>query len=160
MKTTKYDKIMMNIAIEMANLSYCKRKKTGCIITIEGRIIGNGYNGTIQGKDNCCEEVCKECNGKGYLNNENIKCPKCQGMGIITKNGILHAEQNALMFMLKKGISSFGATLYVTLSPCINCAKLIAQSGIKRVVYLEKYRDDEGLLFLKDNDITISQLKD
>ena len=115
----------MNIAYELSNNSYCKRKKVGCIIVKDSNIISIGYNGTISGFNNCCEE-----------NNK-------------TKKEVLHAETNAISKCSKSSYSSNGATMYCTLSPCFECSKLIIQSGIAEVYYNETYRKTDGIDLLK-----------
>ena len=110
-----------------------KRKKVGCLVVKDGQIISDGYNGTPSGMDNECEY---EYNGK-----------------LITKPVVLHAESNALMKLAKSNNNSNGATIYLSLSPCFDCSKLIVQAGISRVVYKEKYRDNSGLLLLEENNI-------
>jgi dCMP deaminase len=147
----KYDNTMLKTANDWAKMSSCERRKVGAIISRESRIVSNGYNGTVSKSDNCCEEKCTQCNGKG--------CEKCNGKGIISKNTVVHAEANAILFAAKEGISLNGCTIYITLSPCVECAKMIIQSGIKRVYYENKYKDLNGVKFLKDNNIHIEELK-
>jgi dCMP deaminase len=103
--------------------SYCVRRKVGALIVRDKMIISDGYNGTPSGFENVCED---ELTGK-------------------TKPYVLHAEANAITKVAKSGNSSEGATLYVTASPCIECAKLIIQSGIRRVVYCDAYHSDDGI---------------
>lgn len=124
-KLNKYDKAYLRIAKEWSLLSYCKRKKVGAIIVRDRMIISDGYNGTPSGFENCCED------GEG-----------------ITRWDVLHAEANAILKVARSTQSCEGATLYITLSPCKECSKLIHQSGIVRVVYQNGYRDDAGLEFL------------
>lgn len=124
-KLNKYDKAYLRIAKEWSRLSYCKRKQVGAIIVKDRMIISDGYNGTPSGFENCCED---ESN--------------------ITKWYVLHAEANAILKVAGSTQSCEGATLYITLSPCKECSKLIHQSGIKRVVYHESYKDDSGIQFL------------
>lgn len=124
-KRNKYDKAYLRIASEWGKLSYCKRKQVGAIIVKDRMIISDGYNGTPSGFENCCEDD--------------------QGM---TKWYVLHAEANAILKVAGSTQSCEGATLYITLSPCRECSKLIHQSGIKRVVYQKDYRDASGLEFL------------
>ena len=107
-------------------LSYCKRRKVGALIVKDKMIISDGYNGTPTGFENICEDV------EGY-----------------TKWYVLHAEANAIAKVSSSTQSTKGATLYITLSPCRECSKLIFQSGIKRVVYNKKYKDTSGLEFLE-----------
>lgn len=123
----KYDVAYLKMALEWAKLSYCKRKQVGALIVKDRTIISDGYNGTPSGFENCCED-------------ENNK----------TKWYVLHAEANAILKISRSTQSCEGATLYLTLSPCKECSKLIFQSGIKRVVYIQDYSDNEGLVFLKD----------
>lgn len=121
----KLDKVFINIAKETSTLSHCVRSKVGAVLVKDGNIISFGYNGTPSGMDNCCEE-------------DNV-----------TLKHVIHAECNAILKAAKTGNSVDGSTLYLTLSPCLDCSKLILQSGIKRVVYLNEYRNLEGVNFLK-----------
>lgn len=121
----KLDTVFINIAKETSTLSHCVRSKVGAVLVRDGNIISFGYNGTPSGMDNHCEE-----NG-------------------ITLNHVIHAEVNAVLKAAKTGNSVDGSTLYLTLSPCLDCSKVILQSGIKRVVYLNEYRNPEGIDFLK-----------
>ena len=125
-KKEKYDKAYLRIAKEWGNLSYCQRKKVGAIIVKNKMIISDGYNGTPAGFENVCEDE----NG-------------------VTRPYVLHAEANAITKIARSSNSSEGATMYVTASPCIECAKLIIQAGIKRVVYSEHYRLEDGIELLK-----------
>lgn len=127
------DKTYLKMAHEWGQLSKAKRKKVGCLVVKDGQIISDGYNGTPSGMDNECEY---EYNGK-----------------LITKPVVLHAESNALMKLAKSNNNSNGATIYLSISPCFDCSKLIIQAGITRVVYREKYRDNSGLLLLEENHI-------
>jgi dCMP deaminase len=120
------DKRYLKMAYVWAENSYCKRRQVGALIVKEKMIISDGYNGTPSGFENYCEDE----------NN-------------ITKPYVLHAEANAITKVARSNNSSEGATLYVTSSPCIECAKLIIQAGIVRVVYSEKYRVEDGLELLK-----------
>ena len=124
-KLNKYDKAYLQIAREWSLLSYCKRKQVGAIIVKDRMIISDGYNGTPSGFENCCEDD--------------------EGL---TRWDVLHAEANAILKVARSTQSCEGATLYITLSPCKECSKLIHQSGIKRVVYQNGYRDDSGIQFL------------
>ena len=122
----KYDIAYLKMALEWAKLSYCKRKQVGALIVKDRTIISDGYNGTPSGFENCCEDE----------NNQ-------------TKWYVLHAEANAILKISRSTQYCEGATLYLTLSPCKECSKLIFQSGIKRVVYIQDYPDNEGLVFLE-----------
>lgn len=125
-KKRRLDKVFINIAKEVSTLSHCSRSKVGAVIELYGNIISFGYNGAPKGLDNCCEDQ------------DNKTFPH-----------IIHAESNAILKAAKSGHSTLGGTLYLTLSPCLDCSKLILQSEIKRVVYLEEYRDVSGIDFLK-----------
>jgi len=128
----KLDKVYINIAKEVSTLSHCQRSKVGAVLVKGGNIIAFGYNGTPAGMDNCCER-------------DNVTVPE-----------VIHAEMNAILKAARSGYAVEGAQLYLTLSPCVDCAKLILQSGIKRVLYLEQYRKTDGIDFLKQF-IEISQ---
>jgi dCMP deaminase len=139
----------MNIAEEISQLSYAERKKVGCILVKDGTIISHGYNGTPYGFENDCEEYEER-----YYEND-VGAEMLQDYGYVLANGIarklvtkrevLHAESNAISKVAKSSNSSEDADLYVTLSPCFECAKLIIQSGIKRVFYREEYIQKDGL---------------
>jgi dCMP deaminase len=124
-KQLKYDIAYLKMAMEWAKLSHCKRKQVGALIVKDKMIISDGYNGTPTGFENACED------------DENY-----------TKWYVLHAEANAILKVASSTQSCRGATLYITLSPCKECSKLIHQSGIKRLVYANAYKDDTGLQFL------------
>ncbi len=136
-KQLKYDKAYLKMATEWGKLSYCKRKQVGAIIVKDKMIISDGYNGTPSGFENFCE------NDEGY-----------------TKWYVLHAEANAILKVAASTQSCEGATLYVTLSPCRECSKLIHQSGIVRVVYNQAYKDDSGLKFLEKAGVEIAHIED
>lgn len=125
-KQLELDKRYLRMAAIWAENSYCNRRKVGALIVKDKMIISDGYNGTPSGFENVCEDD----------NN-------------VTRPYVLHAEANAITKVAASSNSSAGATIYVTSSPCIECAKLIIQSGIKRVVYSEKYRVEDGCLLLK-----------
>lgn len=134
---SKFDIAYLKMAKEWANLSYCKRKKVGALIVKDRMIISDGYNGTPSGAENCCED--KEGNTRWY---------------------VLHAEANAILKLAASTQSAKDATLYLTLSPCRECSKLILQAGIRKVVYIDQYADQEGLDFLKNSNIEIIQIID
>ncbi len=135
-KQLKLDTRYLQMAKIWAQNSYCVRRQVGALIVKEKMIISDGYNGTPEGFENICED-------------ENNK----------TKPYVLHAEANAITKVAKSGNNSNGATLYVTTSPCIECSKLIIQSGIKRVVFNEKYHNTDGLDLLKRANIEIIHVK-
>jgi dCMP deaminase len=137
----KMDVLYMDIAYRIAQMSHAERKKVGAIIVKDGNIIAFGWNGTPHGFDNTCENVL-------------------QDGSLVTKDELIHAEQNALAKAAKGVIPVDGATLYVTLSPCWYCSGSIIQSGIKRVVYHEEYRKPESIHFLNKANIKIEQMKD
>ena len=120
------DQRYLRMARIWAENSYCKRRQVGALLVKDGAIISDGFNGTPSGFENICEDE----------NN-------------VSKPYVLHAEANAITKIARSSQNSDGATLYVTASPCIDCAKLIIQSGIRRVVYGEKYRLDDGIRLLQ-----------
>ncbi len=132
-KQTLLDKRYLAMAQIWSQNSYCKRRQVGAILVKDKMIISDGYNGTPEGFENICEDE----------NNT-------------TKDYVLHAEANAITKVAKSNNSSDGATLYVTASPCIECAKLIIQAGIKRVVFSENYRNEDGINLLKRAKIEVS----
>jgi dCMP deaminase len=135
-KQKKYDIAYLKMALEWSKLSYCKRRQVGALIVKDRMIISDGYNGTPTGFENICED------------DENY-----------TKWYVLHAEANAIMKVSASTQSSKGATLYITLSPCRECSKLIFQSGIKRLVYNKEYKDTSGIDFLKKSGIDITHIQ-
>lgn len=135
-KQLRYDKAYLRIAQEWGKLSHCKRKKVGALIVKERMIISDGYNGTPTGFENFCEDE------EGY-----------------TKWYVLHAEANAILKVAASTQSCKGATLYITMSPCRECSKLIHQSGIIRVVYQQSYKDDSGLRFLEKAGIDLQRIE-
>ena len=192
-ETYKYDKAMMSTAYVWAEESYCKRNQVGAILSFDGRVVSVGYNGTISGSSNCCEEteafksegelefydkslieVCATCKGTGILlefSGTKLNtvltgrktCEDCNGFGKvknkdISKDTVVHAEANAILFAAKNGIPTKNCTLYITLSPCIECAKMIIQSGIKEVIYDAEYRINDGVKFLQKHGISTRKL--
>ena len=131
-KQHELDVRYMRMAKIWAENSYCKRRRVGALIVKDKMIISDGYNGTPSGFENVCEDG----------NN-------------VTKPYVLHAEANAITKIARSGNNSDGATLYVTTSPCIECAKLIIQAGIRRVIYGEKYRIEDGINLLKRANIDV-----
>lgn len=135
-KQDKYDLTYLKMAQVWGKLSHCERKKVGALIVKDRMIISDGYNGTPSGFENCCEDE----------NNE-------------TKWMVLHAEANAILKVASSTQSTKGATLYITLSPCKDCSKLIHQSGITRVVYAEEYKDTTGIDFLKKAGVELVKME-
>ena len=134
-KQLKYDIAYLKMAQEWAKLSHCTRKQVGALIVKDRMIISDGYNGTPSGFDNCCEDDTGT-----------------------TKWHVLHAEANAILKVAGSTQSCQDATLYITMSPCKDCSKLIFQSGIKRVVYLERYKDESGRAFLEKAGVQVEHL--
>ena len=130
----KFDHSYLQMAEIWAQNSYCKRRKVGALLVKDRMIISDGYKGTPSGFENVCEE---------------------DG---VTKPYVLHAEANAITKVAKSGNSSEGATLYVTASPCLECSKLIIQSGIKRVVYRDEYRLTDGIDLLRRAGIEVEKV--
>ena len=133
-KQTKLDLRYLRMARIWAENSYCKRRQVGALVVKNKMIISDGYNGTPSGFENICEE------------------------NDITKPYVLHAEANAITKLARSSNNSDGSTLYVTASPCIECAKLIIQAGIKRVVYAEKYRLNDGIQLMERAGIKVEFL--
>jgi dCMP deaminase len=129
------------MAHRWAQLSKATRKKVGCLIVKNGAIIADGYNGTPKGFDNNCENID----------------PRSLDDELITKPEVLHAESNAITKLAKSTQSSEDSTMYITISPCLECAKLIIQSGINRVVYREFYRNDDGIRLLEKAKIKVDK---
>ncbi|MFK8060534.1 MAG: cytidine/deoxycytidylate deaminase family protein [Polaribacter sp.] len=134
-KQLKYDKAYLKMAREWAKLSHCERKQVGALIVKGRMIISDGFNGTPTGFDNCCEDETGA-----------------------TKWEVLHAEANAILKVASSTQSANNATLYITLSPCTQCSKLIHQAGIKRVVYAKAYRDVSGINFLKKAGVILNHI--
>jgi len=136
-KQLRYDLSYLKMAFIWSNLSRCDRKKVGALIVKDGMIISDGYNGTPSGFPNACEDE----NGNTHWY-------------------VLHAEANALTKLAKSSNSAKDATLYITLSPCKDCSKLILQAGVNRVVYVNEYKDTSGLDFLRETDIELVHIPD
>ena len=132
LKQARYDRAYLRMATEWAKLSHCERRQVGAIIVKNNIIIADGYNGTPSGFENCCEDS----NGKTHWY-------------------VLHAEANAILKLAKSNNKGQNSTLYITLSPCKDCSKLILQAGIKRVVYINRYKDSEGIDFLSKAGIEV-----
>jgi len=145
----KIDIIMMKTAKNFSALSSARRKKVGAVLARTGRIVACGYNGTVPGVDNCCEEDCPTCDGgREIIEGEAYRCSTCNNTGLVTSEFVLHAEQNVFTFCNREGLSTLDCDLYVTMAPCKTCAKLIVSAGITRVFYNEVYRDMSGIEFL------------
>ncbi len=134
-KQRKYDIAYLRMAQEWSKLSYCKRRQVGALIVKGKMIISDGYNGTPTGFENICED------DEGY-----------------TKWYVLHAEANAILKVASSTQACQGATLYITMSPCKECSKLIHQAGIKRMVYYNEYKDNSGIAFLEKAGVSIQHI--
>lgn len=150
----------MEIARIWSKNSHAIRKKVGAIIVKDGMIISDGYNGTPSGFENECEEYlpCSEDLSKCTSMFGPQHCESCPCNRIVTKPYVLHAEANAILKVAKSNNSTEGATLFCTMSPCLECAKLIIQSGIVEVYYDEEYHDKSGIELLKRAKITCKKL--
>ncbi len=135
-KQLRYDKAYLRMAKTWSELSHCTRKQVGAIIVKNGMIISDGYNGTPSGFDNCCEDDSGD-----------------------THWYVLHAEANAILKVARSTQNCAGSTLYLTLSPCKDCSKLVLQAGIERVVYIDGYKDDSGLNFLREAGVEVVQIE-
>ena len=136
-KQLRYDKAYLRMAKTWSELSHCNRKQVGALIVKENMIISDGYNGAPSGFDNCCEDDYGE-----------------------THWYVLHAEANAILKVAKSTHNCADATLYLTLSPCKDCSKLVIQSGINRLVFMQAYKDQSGVDFLREAGIEIVQIED
>jgi dCMP deaminase len=136
-KTERYDKAYLRMAVTWAELSHCSRKKVGALIVRDGMIISDGYNGTPAGFDNTCENEHGE-----------------------THWYVLHAEANAILKVARSTNDCRNATLYLTLSPCKDCSKLVLQAGITRVAYINEYKDTAGIEFLKSAGVETVHISD
>jgi len=135
-KQARYDGAYMRMALEWAKLSHCKRKQVGALIVKDGMVISDGYNGTPTGFPNDCEDE--------------------HGL---THWYVLHAEANAILKVARSANNARGATLYLTHSPCKDCSKLVLQAGIKRLVYLEPYKDAAGLDLLDKGGVVLHKIE-
>lgn len=136
-KQQRYDQAYLRMAKEWSQLSHCTRKQVGALLVKDGMIVSDGYNGTPGGFPNACEDD----NGD-------------------TKWHVLHAEANAILKVARSTNNAQGCTLYITLSPCRDCSKLILQAGIKRLVYVTQYKDTTGLEFLQEAGVEVVQMSD
>jgi dCMP deaminase len=166
----KYELAYMQTAKVFAELSHARRLKVGAIVVKDDRIISIGFNGMPSGWDNDCEDkVWMERDAGSWLSPEEVKerwpyaeynedAEEEYRYALKTKPEVLHAESNAIAKLAKSNESGDGAYLFVTHSPCIECAKLIYQTGINRVYYAQDYRDDAGIRFLKISGVEVEKL--
>ena len=148
----KKDKKYLRMAFIWAENSYAVRRQVGCLIVKDGVIISDGYNGTPSGFANVCEYVVSpDGNERAYPQTvRELRDYRNRLWNLITKDCVLHAESNAITKLAKNGNAAMGATIYVTDEPCLECAKLIIQTGIKRVVYSRSYRLHNGINLLRE----------
>ena len=160
----------MTTAETFAELSHARRLHVGAIVVKDDRIISIGYNGMPAGWDNDCEDRVYDTGAGGWISPEefnalypyteyNEDAEEEYRYGLKTKPEVLHAESNAIAKLAKSNNSGLGADLFVTHSPCLECAKLIFQSGISRVFYSENYRDDAGVKFLRTSGVQVKELE-
>jgi dCMP deaminase len=149
----KYLQAFMKTAETFALLSTARRKKVGAIIVKDNRIISIGYNGTPSGWDNNCEDKIYTSPWQSeYMDEEGIT------YSLKTKPEVIHAEMNAIAKLAKSTESGDGSSMFITCAPCIECAKMIAQSGIKNAYYREAYRSDDGLEFLHKCNVSVERI--
>jgi len=141
----KFVEYFMDIARRTAKLSHARRLQVGAVIVNDDKIISIGYNGMPAGWDNDCEDE--------------IRYPDTEGVTLKTKPEVLHAETNAIAKLARSSESGLDSDMFITHAPCLDCAKLIYQSGIKRVFYSEAYRDDAGMQFLKKSGIDVTNVQ-
>lgn len=159
MKQGKVDRLYLRMAFIWSENSYAVRRQVGCLIVKNNSIISDGYNGTPSGFRNVCEyepEASKEFNENctvSALSNDFVA-----GRKLVTYPYVLHAESNAIAKLAKSNNSSDGATIYITDEPCLECSKMIIQSGIQRVVYSRSYRTHEGIELLNKANIEVKQI--
>jgi dCMP deaminase len=167
----KLKQAYMQTAKIFAELSHARRLHVGAIVVKDDRIISIGYNGMPAGWDNNCEDVIWDTGAGGWLDPDEIeakypyegwheKAGRNVRYGLKTKSEVLHAESNAIAKLAKSNDSGNGADIFVTHSPCIDCAKLIYQSGIRRVFYGKNYRSDDGIEFLKKSGVVVEKIND
>ena len=159
---TKEDDLYMDIAKRAAQDSHAVRKKVGSCILTKSRGLYVGYNGTLPGMSNTCEEKIYSEGAGAWLDEETFHemYPYQDEKGyykLETLGGVVHSELNSLCKMAREGVSAEGATIFVTLSPCTTCSSIIASSGIKKVVYLEEYRDTKGIEMLREFGVEVEQ---
>lgn len=162
----KFRNLYKTIAQEVAKMSHARRLQVGAVIVKDDRVISMGYNGMPAGWENNCEDIVWDPGAGGWLDPEEFdaKYPfeawheqagRNVRYGLKTKAEVLHAESNAVSKLAKSNDSGLGADLFVTHAPCMECAKLIYQAGIRRVYFGENYRDDSGIKFLKQSGVEV-----
>lgn len=167
---SKFISLYMDWSKRVADLSHARRLHVGAVIVKDDTVISYGYNGMPAGWDNDCEDQVWDSGAGGWLDPEEIEAKypyeawhegaQCNvRYGLKTKSEVLHAESNAIAKLAKSTNSGLGADIFITHAPCIECAKLIYQSGIKRVWFGDNYRDDSGVKFLEKSGIQVEQVK-
>ena len=155
---TKFDNAHMEAAEVYAKLSSAVRLKVGCVIVKDNTIIGIGYNGMPSGWDNVCEDKIYCDDGDWYEQQLPKDANQWLRYKLITKREVLHAETNAIAKLARSTQSGLGASLYVTHAPCVDCAKLVYQSGISSVYYRNSYRDEAGVEFLTKAGVQVQKI--
>lgn len=159
----------MDFAHRVAKLSYARRLQVGAVIVKDDTVISYGYNGTPAGWDNNCEDKIFDSGSGGWLSLEEIleqypyeeyhpEAERVVRYKLKTKSEVIHAESNAISKLAKSSNSGIGADIFITHAPCMECAKLVYQSGIRRVFYSENYRDDSGIKFLKKSGVEVNNI--
>lgn len=165
----KFIDLYMDFARRVAKMSYARRLQVGAVIVKDDTVISYGYNGTPAGWDNNCEDKVWDSGAGGWLSPEEIEeqypyegyhhgAERTVRYGLKTKPEVIHAESNAISKLAKSNNSGLGADIFITHAPCMECAKLVYQSGIRRVFYSENYRDDSGIKFLEKSGVEINQV--
>ena len=143
------DKVYIQNAVNMSTLSHAIRKKVGCVLVTPENLQIGAYNGQPSGWDNVCEDT-------HITDDQHFKPSEY----LVTKSTVIHAELNAILHAARQGVSVKGSTIYISLSPCASCSAMIAQAGIKRVVYEEGYRDISGIDLLRKHGVLVEQIID
>lgn len=156
-KQLAFDKRYLRMAQIWAENSYAIRRQVGCLIVKDNSIISDGYNGTPSGFENVCEDAICQKPDDPYCSG-GPECFNCEFVKLVTKPYVLHAEANAILKLAKGTNHADGATLYVTDEPCLECSKMIIQSGIRRVVYSREYHTHAGTKLLKRAGIIVEQM--
>ena len=165
----KFVDLYMDFAKRVAQLSYARRLQVGAVIVKDDTVISYGYNGTPAGWDNDCEDKVWDRGAGGWLSPEEIEeqypyegyhhgAESVVRYKLKTKPEVIHAESNAISKLAKSPNSGLGADIFITHAPCMECAKLVYQSGIRRVFYSENYRDDSGVKFLEKSGIEVTKI--
>jgi dCMP deaminase len=160
----KFINAYMDVAERFAQLSSAKRLQVGAIVVKNDRIISIGYNGMPTGWDNCCENIVESMKDNPWHDYQSLKengweyQDECY-VKLKTKSEVLHAESNAIAKLARSPESGEGATIFITHAPCIDCAKLIYQSGINSVYYAQSYRSEDGINFLKKSNIEVIKVE-